>query len=110
MAARISKDYLPWYAQLREVVGQQDGGAAHPMALIFDSAMGSRPGQQAGTPAPGDGWAPKLAENTTRPADDAALCFMPVSAAACRLFSHDGWGFVFGYPAGTSVQTGHVPQ
>eukprot|EP00891_Asterochloris_glomerata_P006380 jgi/Astpho2/6380/e_gw1.00091.15.1_t len=78
MAARISKDYLPWYAQLREVVGQQDGSAAHPMALIFDSAMGSRPGQQAGTPAPGDGWAPKLAENITRPADDAALCFMPV--------------------------------
>ena len=83
MAAKISKEYLPWYAQLREAVGQQDGGVAHPMALIFDSAMGSRPGQQTGAPAQGDSWAPKLPENITRPADDTALCFMPVSAAGC---------------------------
>ena len=84
MAARISKEYLPWYAQLREAVGHRDGGVAHPMALIFDSTMGNRPGQQTSKPARSDGWAPKLPENITRPADDTALCFMPVRAAVWR--------------------------
>eukprot|EP00891_Asterochloris_glomerata_P005158 jgi/Astpho2/5158/e_gw1.00073.15.1_t len=78
MAARISKDYLPWYAQLREAIGHQDGGVAHPMALIFDSTMGNRPGQHNGKPARSDGWAITLPENTSRPADDIGLCFMPV--------------------------------
>ena len=87
MAARISKDYLPWYAQLREAIGHQDGGVAHPMALIFDSTMGNRPGQHNGKPARSDGWAITLPENTSRPADDIALCFMPVSAAV--------WGLCF---------------
>ena len=110
MAAKISKEYLLWYAQLREAVGQQDGGAAHPMALIFDSAMGSRPGPQTGMPAQGDSWAPKLPENITRPADDTALCFMSVSAAACWLCSHEGGGLVFGYAVCTAVHPGHVFQ
>ena len=90
MAAKISKDYLPWYAQLREAVGHRDGGMGHPMALIFDSHMGKRPNQQTGKLARSDGWAPKLLKNITRPADDTALCFMPVSAAVWRLCSHDG--------------------
>ena len=96
MATKISKEYLSWYAQLREAVGQKDGGVAHPMALIFDSAMGSRPETQTGTPAPGDSWAPQLPENITRPADDTALCFMPVSAAVCQLCWRDRSGFVLG--------------
>ena len=92
IAAKISKEYLSWYVQLREAVGQKDGGVAHPMALIFDSAMGSRPGHQTGTSAPGDSWAPQLPENITRPADDTALCFMPVSAAVCQLCWRNGSG------------------
>ena len=99
MAAKISKDYLPWYAQLREAVGHRDGGVADPMALIFDSTMGNRPIGQTVKLARSDDWAPKLPENITRPADDTGLCFMPVSAAVWRLCLHD-W-----CPSGYAVYT-----
>ena len=62
------------------------------MALIFDSTMGNRPSQHISKSAQLYSWAPKLPENITRPADDTALCFMPVRSAVCGSCTRtSGW-------------------